>query len=153
MPGAAERVKALFIVDQEWKAFGFGPVTCLCHSFPQENAPLCSNQSDEAGHLSSWASIQISNIRKKETVFLFVLKPLVMVTMRWRYVRNWPKEPFKNIKNWHTRCARWCNDSNLDNNIDTLDNNLDDNLEDNLDDQLWQSTVDNLDNVSNFCQI
>ena len=65
MPGAAERVKALFIVDQEWKAFGFGPVTCLCHSFPQENAPLCSNQSDEAGHLSSRASIQISSIRKK----------------------------------------------------------------------------------------
>ena len=31
----------------------------------------------------------------KETVFLFVLKPLVMGTMRWRYVRNWPKEPFK----------------------------------------------------------
>ena len=160
MPGAAERVKALFIVDQEWKAFGFGPVTCLCHSFPQENAPLCSNQSDEAGHLSSRASIQISSIRKKR-LYSFLYWSL------WLW-EQWggdisvidQKSLFKNIKNWHTRCARWCNDSNLDNNLDdnldlgdNLEDNLDDNLEDNLDDLPWWSTVDSLENISNLCQI
>ena len=48
-------------------------------------------------------------------------------------------------KSTHTRCARWCNDNNLDNNVD---NNLNGqpwwltlmtNLDLNLDDQSWQS--------------
>ena len=42
----------------------------------------------------------------------------------------------KNIKNWHNRCARWCNFDNDDNVGNNLDKNLDNNLDNKLDNNL-----------------
>ena len=50
-----------------------------------------------------------------------------------------------NIKNWHNRCARWCNFDNEEN-IVNLDNNIDDN-DDNTNENDVDNTVDsNFDN-------